>query len=109
MYIFTQGVPNTTHATQETDQNYSLFKSQLRTNVKRLTSYLANKYREQITLHESNPDAHPYPKTLPSLSKSDYPRLVGGCDGELKLLPAFQMLLPGSKFCEHGEFVVLYP
>lgn len=89
VYLY-PGVPNTTHATQETDQNYSLFKSQLRTNVKRLTSYLANKYREQLTLHESNPGAYPYPKTLPSLSKSDYPRLVGGCEGEVKLLPAFQ-------------------
>jgi hypothetical protein len=89
IYLFA-GVPNTTHAMQETDQNYGLFKSQLRTNIKRLTSFLATKYRDQISLHEADQDTHPYPKTLPMLSKTDYPRLVGGCNGEVHLLPAFQ-------------------
>ncbi len=41
-------------------------------------------------MHEADPDTHPYPKTLPALSKTDYPRLVGGCNGEVHLLPAFQ-------------------
>jgi hypothetical protein len=52
VYLFA-GVPNTTHATQETDQNYGLFKSQLQMNIKRLTSFLANKYRDQISLHRA--------------------------------------------------------
>ncbi len=83
-------MPNTTHAMQETDQNYGLFKSQLRTNIKQLLSFLANNYRDRNFLHESDPNTHPYPKTLPTLSKSGYPRLVGGCSGEVNLLPAFQ-------------------
>ncbi len=62
-------------------------------NIKRLTSFLANKYRDQISLHESDPNTHPYPKTLPTLSMSYYPRLVGDCSGEVNLLPSFQNAL----------------
>ncbi len=60
-------------------------------------SYLADKYRDQIQLHESNPSLHPYPTKLPSLSRSDYPQLVGGCDTESQLINAFEKAF--SKEC----------
>ncbi len=42
-------------------------------------------------MHESDPTLYRYPATLPSLSRADYPRLIGGCSTtDPILLPAFQ-------------------
>mmetsp|Transcript_23022 Transcript_23022/g.32975 ORF Transcript_23022/g.32975 Transcript_23022/m.32975 type:complete len:238 (-) Transcript_23022:368-1081(-) len=89
VYLF-PGVQNKMHVTQETDQNYGLFKSGLRKNIKKLTGWVLAQYKKEVALHESDPALHPYPKILPHLTKEDYPRLVGGSDVEPKLLPAFQ-------------------
>jgi hypothetical protein len=47
VYLF-PGVQNTTHVTQETDQNYGLFKSQLRQNIQTLTPFT-----QKVTLWNS--------------------------------------------------------
>jgi hypothetical protein len=62
----------------------------LHINVQQATSQLAAKYREQLTLHESNTILHPFPTKLPSLSRADYPQIVGGSKLEPILLPAFR-------------------
>jgi hypothetical protein len=71
VYLF-PGVQNTTHVTQETDQNYGLFKSQLWRNIQLLMSFNTVTYHHQQQLHEAFPDLHPSPPALPSLNRSHY-------------------------------------
>jgi hypothetical protein len=71
IYLF-PGVQNTTHVTQETDQNYGLFKSKLCKNLEMLTSWHAADYRLKLSMHEADPALHPNPPML-NLSREDYP------------------------------------
>jgi hypothetical protein len=50
VYLFT-GVQNTTHVTQETDQNYGLFKSDIHRNIHILTSDLVKDYHRRQALY----------------------------------------------------------
>lgn len=87
VYLF-PGVQNTTHVTQETDQNYGLFKSQLRKNIQTLMAFQQNAFIQQQQLHEHLPDEHPSP-SLPSLNRSHYGILLSGKESSPTLLPAF--------------------
>jgi hypothetical protein len=87
IYLFS-GVQNTTHVTQETDQNYSLFKSQLRKNIQTLMAFQQNAFMQQQKLHEHLPVEHPSP-SLPSLNRSHYRILLSGKESSPTLLPAF--------------------
>ncbi len=55
------------HVTQETDQNYGLFKSQLRKNIQTLMAFQQNAFIQQQQLHEHLPDEHPSPFPVVSL------------------------------------------
>ncbi len=57
MFLFS-GVQNTTHITQETDQNYGEFETLLRKHIQQLLNDMFAKYREQ-QLKKDNPD-RPY-------------------------------------------------
>jgi hypothetical protein len=88
VYLF-PGVQNTTHVTQETDQSYGLFKSQLRQNIQTLMSFNNATYHHQRQLHDAFPDLHALPPALPSLNRSHYGMLLSGNSSEPVLLPAF--------------------
>ena len=107
VYLF-PGVQNTTHVTQETNQNYGLFKSKLRKNLETLTSWQAADYRCKLAMHEANPVLHPNPP-MPSLSREDYPKLVGGSDDEPKLQPAFHLAFSREQILRAWEFCGAVP
>jgi hypothetical protein len=103
VYLFPE-VQNTTHVAQETDPKLLPVQSQLRKNIQTLTTWQAAHHREQIALHESDPTLYRYPATLPSLSRANHPRLIGGCSTtDPILLPAFQNSF--SSICFHGVSV----
>ncbi len=77
IYLF-NSVQNTTHVTQETDQNYGLFKSLLRKNTQQLINEAVSKYNEQQQLHHTDPSTYPPPKKLPSLDASHYGTILSG-------------------------------
>lgn len=73
VYLF-PGVQNTTHVTQETDQNYGEFKSLLRKHIQVLLNEMFAKYQEQQ--HDrANTNA---PSAPPTLNRSHYGLLLSG-------------------------------
>ena len=69
VYLF-PGIQNTTHATQETDQNYGEFKSQIRAIIRQLL-------QEKITNQRTRESTHA-PKSICSLNRSDLPVIING-------------------------------
>ena len=69
------GVPNTTHVTQATDRNYSMFKSVYRNNLGKLTDYITSGNNEKKTIQ---------PTDIPLL-------IFGGGPQEIDLQDAFEL------------------
>jgi hypothetical protein len=70
------GVQNTTHITQETDQNYGQFKTLLQKYIQQLLNELYAKYREQV--QQQNLAVSNAPLAAPTLNRSHYGVLLGG-------------------------------
>ena len=75
VYLF-PGVQNTTHITQETDQNYGEFKTLLRKYIQQLLNELYAKYREQV--QQQHLAVSNAPLAAPTLNRSHYGVLLGG-------------------------------
>ncbi len=78
---------NTTHVTQETDQNqnYGLFKSLLHKNTQQSIDEAVSKYNEQQQLHHSDPSTYPPPKKLLRLDASHYGIILSGREAAKEL------------------------
>jgi hypothetical protein len=63
------GVQNTTHVTQETDQKYGQFKSDVRSNIAALTADLVREYSRQLTHHQADPTNCRAPSKMPQLGR----------------------------------------
>jgi hypothetical protein len=93
VYLF-PGVQNTTHVTQETDQNYGLFKSDICRNIHILTSDLVTDCNLRQALYDLNREHnHPPPRTA-AFGREHYCLLLSGRDanpdlGQSALAPAF--------------------
>jgi len=79
VYLF-NGVQNTTQITQETDQNFSLFKSCVRRNEQKLLNEQVRKYNKAKREHNANPELFPEPTELPTLDRSHYGDILSGRD-----------------------------
>ena len=93
MYLF-PGVQNTTSVTQETDQNYGLFKSDVRWNIAKLKSYLVRDFTRRQSLHDLDPSSNAAPAKLVSLSREHYGLILAGREANAEkdlsyLRPAF--------------------
>ena len=77
-YLF-PGVQNTTHVTQETDQNYGKFKSLLRKYLQQLMNDLHMQYRRQQQQREQSENQENLPPLeLPKLTQKKYGAILGG-------------------------------
>jgi hypothetical protein len=93
VYLF-PGVQNTTHVTQETDQNYGLFKSDIRHNIHILTSDLVTDYNHRQALYDLNREHNRPPPRTADVGREHYGLLlsVRGANPDLDqsaLAPAF--------------------
>jgi hypothetical protein len=79
IYLF-PGVQNTTQVTQETDQNYGQFKSDLRSNIAALTADLVPEYSRQLAHHQSDPIKCRDPSKMPQLGREQYGLILSGQD-----------------------------
>jgi hypothetical protein len=101
VYVF-PGVHNTTHVTQETDQNYGLFKSYIHRNIHILTSDLVTYYNRRQALYDLNREHNrPTPWTA-VVGRENYGLLLSGRDanpdlGQSSLAPAFQNAFSQTK------------
>ena len=99
VYLF-PGVQNTTHVTQETDQNYGEFKSLLRKHIQQLLNELYAKYREK--LQEQQIAGSNAPLAAPTLNRSHYGVLLSGRDadeehGVAEIPPVFHLSFSKEK------------
>jgi hypothetical protein len=88
------GVQNTTHVTQETDQNYGIFKSDIRRNINILTSDLVTDYNHCQALYDLNREHNRPPPRTAAVGREHYDLLLPGRDdnldlGQSALAPAF--------------------
>jgi uncharacterized protein YfbU (UPF0304 family) len=91
-------VQNTTHVTQETDQNYGLFKSDIRRNIHVLTSDLVTDYNRRQAckaLYNLNREHNRPPPRTAAVGHEHYGLLLSGRDanpdlGQSALAPSFQ-------------------
>jgi hypothetical protein len=93
VYLF-PGVQNTTHVTQETDQNYGLFKPDIRRNIHILTSDLVTDYNRRLALYDLNREHNRPPPRTAAVDREYYGLLLSGRDanldlGQSALAPAF--------------------
>jgi hypothetical protein len=93
IYLF-PGVQNTTHVTQETDQNYGLFMSDIRRNIQILTSDLVTDYNHQQALYDLDREHNHLPLRTAAVGHENYGLLLSGRDanpelGQSELAPAF--------------------
>jgi hypothetical protein len=97
------GVQNTTQVTQETDQNYGQFKSDVRSNIVALTADLGRGYSRHLAHHQADPlNCHATSK-MPQLGREHYGIILSGRDanqakGLLTLRPAFH-----NAFCQNNN------
>jgi hypothetical protein len=99
IYLF-PGVQNTTQVTQETDQNYGQFKSDVRSNIAALTADLVREYSRQLAHHQADPTNCRAPSKMPQLGREHYGIILSGRDanqakGFSSLRPAFH-----NAFCQ---------
>jgi hypothetical protein len=109
IYLF-NSVQNTTHVSQETDQNYGLFKSILRKYTQQLINEEISKFNEQQRLHDMDPSTYQKPKKLPQLDPSHYGIILSGraADAENHLCALKSPFYEGfseEKIRKHGENV----
>jgi hypothetical protein len=88
------GVQNTTHVTQETDQNYGLFKSDVRRNIHVLTSDLVTDFHRRQALFDLDRENNIPPTKTVSVSREHYGIILSGHEadparGISALAPAF--------------------
>jgi hypothetical protein len=93
IYLF-PGVQNTTQVTQETDQNYGQFKSDVRSNIAALTADFMREYSRQLAHHQYDPVNCSAPSKIPQLGREHHGlilsrRAVDQAKGISTLRPAF--------------------
>jgi hypothetical protein len=71
IYLFTQ-------VTQETDQNYGQFKSDVRSNIAALTADLLHEYSRQLAHHQAGPINCRAPSKMPQLGIEHYGLIISG-------------------------------
>jgi hypothetical protein len=101
VYLFL-GVQNTTHVTQETDQNYGLFKSDICRNIHILTSDLVTDYNHRQSLYDLNREHNRPPLRTAAVGREQYGLLLPGRDanpdlGQSALAPAFHNAFSQTK------------
>jgi hypothetical protein len=94
------GVQNTTQVTQETYQNCSHFKCNVRSNIAALTADLVSEYSRQLAHHQADPLDCRAPSNMPQLGREHYGLILSGRDanqvkGLSTLRPAFH-----NSFCQ---------
>jgi hypothetical protein len=77
IYLF-YGVQNTTQVTQETDQNYGQFKSDVRSNIAALTADLVREYSRQLVHHQADPVTCRAPSKMPQLGREQHGLILSG-------------------------------
>jgi hypothetical protein len=99
IYLF-PGVQNTTQVTQETDQSYGQFKSDVISNIAALTTDLVREYSRHLTHHQADPINCRAPSKMPQLGREHYGLILSGrnanqAKGLSSLHPAFH-----NAFCQ---------
>jgi hypothetical protein len=80
-YLF-PGVQNTTHVTQETDQKYGMFKSDIRQKINILTSDLVTDFNRRQAFFDLDRESNiPPPKTV-SVSREHYEIIFSGREAD---------------------------
>jgi hypothetical protein len=101
IYLF-PGVQNTTAVTQETDQNYGLFKSDVRWNIADLTSDLVHQFTRKQGLYAQDPTSRSASTKLVKITREHYGLILSGRAADTErdlsyLHPAFHNALCKSK------------
>ncbi|MGH7955114.1 MAG: hypothetical protein ACREOZ_04055, partial [Gloeomargaritales cyanobacterium] len=100
VYLF-PGVQNTTHITQETDQNYGLFKSIVRSNTQIILNENIAAHRKGMEAHNADPRNISPPRPV-SLDRSDYGIILSGRpadpeNGKQEMRKAFELAFSREK------------
>jgi hypothetical protein len=109
VYLFL-GVQNNTHVTQESDQNYCLFKSDIRRNIYILTSDLVTDYNRRQALYDLKREHNLPPLREATVGGEHYGLLLSGHDDnpqldQSALAPAFHNASVKQRTCGHGNFM----
>jgi hypothetical protein len=106
VYLF-HGVQNTTAVTQETGQNYGLFKSDVRWDIAKLTSYLVRQFTQKQGLHDQDTTSHSAPTKLVNITREHYGLILSGRAADTErdlsyLCPEFH-----NAFCKSNNLACL--